>query len=402
MVRNRHEVFACGTCLAFLGTLEEQLDLLTGESTPATVGTEVASWKLPWQLPEEASRGQDEKQAMRSRPEKCRCGESFCSVDCLLGSVHKHLCVAELPEEGAEETPLFQFKVHALQNNELYMLGAKTLAKLAKRLEEDDGANVLVPLSGMVGEPWWEFVVPTEKEEAIADGDLASYRSRVKEEAVESLRLLRQALTGTSCVGPGVAALEKAGVLSVDFWGRLLGSFQTNNFGIVVDSPLKRYMHAVAKESLRKEPHKDVGASVDVLEKCGAQIVKRDEPEGEQACDTDCGPSLRDMLGDESTFAPPVDGIAVFPLMALVNHSCDPNAKVRFQCGADGARAELVALRPILRGEEVFHSYIDKNLPSGVRGKKLTDIYGFKCRCSRCSVGPASGLGNRPKRSRLK
>ena len=47
----------------------------------------------------------------------------------------------------------------------------------------------------------------------------------------------------------------------------------------------------------------------------------------------------------------PVDGIAIFPQIAMANHSCAPNTRVVF---GDSACAQLIATRDIESGEELL------------------------------------------------
>lgn len=72
-------------------------------------------------------------------------------------------------------------------------------------------------------------------------------------------------------------------------------------------------------------------------------------------------------------------GQGVYPHAALLNHSCHPNCLVRF---AGSTTMELVALRNIEAGEELWHSYVD--LVSATRQEQLQQLHGFTCQCTRC------------------
>ncbi|KIX96924.1 uncharacterized protein Z520_07038 [Fonsecaea multimorphosa CBS 102226] len=88
-------------------------------------------------------------------------------------------------------------------------------------------------------------------------------------------------------------------------------------------------------------------------------------------------------------------GSILHPKPALMNHSCDPNAFVRFDIPPTSSREEFPpygnisvhALRPIARGEEVTVSYIDTTLPFDNRQGELKARYFFTCSCSLCSRG---------------
>ncbi|KAM4702443.1 SET and MYND domain-containing protein 4 [Discoglossus pictus] len=74
---------------------------------------------------------------------------------------------------------------------------------------------------------------------------------------------------------------------------------------------------------------------------------------------------------------------AVFPVLSLLNHSCDPNTSVSFQ----GRYAMVKANQPIKSGEEVVHCYGPHKLRMGVeeRQRLLKAQYFFSCPCEACT-----------------
>ncbi|XP_063306007.1 SET and MYND domain-containing protein 4 isoform X3 [Pelobates fuscus] len=74
---------------------------------------------------------------------------------------------------------------------------------------------------------------------------------------------------------------------------------------------------------------------------------------------------------------------AVFPVLSLLNHSCNPNTSVSFQ----GRFVTVRASRPIQKGEEVAHCYgpHKSRLPIEERQKLLMAQYFFTCRCEACT-----------------
>ncbi|KAK4103136.1 hypothetical protein N658DRAFT_467657 [Parathielavia hyrcaniae] len=72
-------------------------------------------------------------------------------------------------------------------------------------------------------------------------------------------------------------------------------------------------------------------------------------------------------------------GIFLDAGLAMVNHSCVPNAFIGF----DKRTAVLRAERPIQEGGEITISYIDNTLPKAVRYEALK-LYHFRCNCPRC------------------
>ncbi|KAK7268209.1 hypothetical protein RIF29_20902 [Crotalaria pallida] len=77
-------------------------------------------------------------------------------------------------------------------------------------------------------------------------------------------------------------------------------------------------------------------------------------------------------------------GNAVYILLSLYNHDCDPNAHIIW---VDNANAKLKALRDIDEGEELRICYIDTSLDRHARQELLYQGFGFQCNCSRCLQG---------------
>ncbi|KAI0193199.1 hypothetical protein EV127DRAFT_479042 [Xylaria flabelliformis] len=73
-------------------------------------------------------------------------------------------------------------------------------------------------------------------------------------------------------------------------------------------------------------------------------------------------------------------GLFMNPALAMVNHSCIPNAFVQFV----GRKAVLHAYQEIGKDEEIEISYIDCNLHLSQRHEALKTRYHFTCRCPRC------------------
>ncbi|CAE7421038.1 SMYD3, partial [Symbiodinium pilosum] len=80
---------------------------------------------------------------------------------------------------------------------------------------------------------------------------------------------------------------------------------------------------------------------------------------------------------------------AVVPFtLALLNHSCNPNAKLVWK----GSQLVLSSLRSISEGEEIFVSYINEIDDVLSRRYFLLEQHGVKCVCSRCQAN-FSGVG---------
>jgi hypothetical protein len=82
---------------------------------------------------------------------------------------------------------------------------------------------------------------------------------------------------------------------------------------------------------------------------------------------------------------------AVYPLGALLNHSCKPNCILRYHYCKQGTNKhppilEIAACRDIKPGEELTHSYVELVQPIDIRRDRLRSSYGFHCECDRCTL----------------
>lgn len=93
-------------------------------------------------------------------------------------------------------------------------------------------------------------------------------------------------------------------------------------------------------------------------------------------------------------------GLALDPKAALLNHSCEPNAFVRFDVPATKVSStnctyrsiSVFTLRPVGKNEEITISYIDSTSPFEIRQQTLEERYHFLCKCEICILGPTTLL----------
>ena len=67
-----------------------------------------------------------------------------------------------------------------------------------------------------------------------------------------------------------------------------------------------------------------------------------------------------------------------------LNHSCDPN--ITYSVNKKGLVFQT--LKPILKNDELYISYINNNLPKKERQELLLTRYGFICKCTKCMNEP--------------
>ena len=66
---------------------------------------------------------------------------------------------------------------------------------------------------------------------------------------------------------------------------------------------------------------------------------------------------------DVENIFPPLDGTALFSMLCKINHSCEPNVRVKYVFTKEvGLTAFLVALKEIKVGSELLQSYIDETM----------------------------------------
>ncbi|KAM8846069.1 N-lysine methyltransferase SMYD2-B isoform 1-T1 [Synchiropus picturatus] len=73
-------------------------------------------------------------------------------------------------------------------------------------------------------------------------------------------------------------------------------------------------------------------------------------------------------------------GTAVYPDVALINHSCLPSVIITYK----GTCAEVRAVKDMEPGDEVLISYIDLLYPTDDRNNRLRESYYFSCDCPEC------------------
>ncbi|PKI82960.1 hypothetical protein MVES_003145 [Malassezia vespertilionis] len=103
--------------------------------------------------------------------------------------------------------------------------------------------------------------------------------------------------------------------------------------------------------------------------------------------------SLLSMIGAYTANAfmlsdPQLDpiGVSISPVAALCNHSCTPNAVVVFPSSSSSRTMQLVSLKPIRSGEQVWTSYVDLMDTYAHRQHMLQARYMFTCSCPLCTL----------------
>eukprot|EP00929_Paragymnodinium_shiwhaense_P074029 TRINITY_DN37857_c0_g1_i1.p1 TRINITY_DN37857_c0_g1~~TRINITY_DN37857_c0_g1_i1.p1 ORF type:complete len:507 (+),score=101.54 TRINITY_DN37857_c0_g1_i1:140-1522(+) len=347
---NNTGVLTCGHCGAWLGTLEDAAAVFVSSRSPGgKLGTR--SFHTP---------GGNLSPRLAGKLLQCKghCGVFYCGEDCRRSawfSQHMLLCTGcgegQAPEDLSEgqalhRGALMRFEQHAQACNEALVLAARIIACIICDWEMHGRTKeALRDAKALFGTfqspPWWDVVAL----KSASQREAAVERRTMEKELKRSLELLHVALL--PCHRGACAEL-----FDLEFYSRLVGMFECNNVGVEIDCPLLSVLELPVG-------HKDREQKLSALK-----------------------PELRSKL---EALLPQMQGHAfkgatLFQVVAAMNHSCEPNCRVKY----DGnAIATVVALREIQAGEELCISYIDEDAPFEERREQLSE-YGFDCACPRC------------------
>jgi SET domain len=332
-------------------------------------------------------------------PCRQKCGEVFCSKECEqdFWLCHEHLCTGPIDDENH---PLLQWKRHAIENNEIFLLVGDVVASIVAHPDLMDTFHDFSMI------PWWNvatlsFANSSDSTEAL------ELSSQCKNLCEESSKLLNDVLK--------LKGVERDFVTPL-FIGQVIGAFEQNSMGIRARHPLCRDI--LSMKALRYHQHDDVvsclgkagflGCDDDDMSleeetatetsMSGMQVAPIDECDTSERKDSyamspdDVAEILASLNIDEHSgeddldaIFSPLDGTAMYNLICKMNHSCCPNVVVVYRSLEWGEPlvAQCIAQHDIDEGEELCISYIDANQPFSVRSFELLN-YGFACNCTKC------------------
>ena len=112
-------------------------------------------------------------------------------------------------------------------------------------------------------------------------------------------------------------------------------------------------------------------------------IPAEDESQREEIVNLLCLLSCNKFIVSDNNKMEPI-GVGLYPAAALINHSCDPNCVIAYDCDRTGARCLVRAIKDIPPGEELTISYIEVNQTVQARRASLQETFFFDCRCPSC------------------
>ena len=237
---------------------------------------------------------------------------------------------------GPRAASLARFEAHARATNEVFLLAAQAVAHILLSLRR--GVALEAAMAPFDAPPWWDAVA--------FDGspsDEPSFRLQLRQLATDSWRLLVATLGADA--PPGCALF-----VDVALYGVILGAFERRNCAVLVSSPVENYFLAV--DDLDDGPQKEAVTAVT-------------QP-------------VLDALDD--AYATPCEGIGLFPLQAMLNHSCEPNVSLqKGEDDEDDGRVVATVAAPVAAGTELCNAYIDVELRSRRGGASSASTASSAC-----------------------
>ena len=408
-VGNVHEgVLVCHYCMAFCGSPGQALRVAADPTELEGIVTSDPS-----------SDQRDGDHALI--PCRYRCGQVYCSLECQEDDWkwggHKELCTGCVDDP---EHPIVQFRHHAIQSNEIFLLIAKWLARIHNQkvpYNEDDSAPNLHPLIDFTMNLWWDITQLSFADSPTDSAERVSLDQSCRTLCDESHAFLEAAwpehMDSKWLTPTGIA--------------RLIGSLEQNCIGvrrkhalrqnIMEDKELRHEYHLQIVKCLDKsgmigedestchdegceEDAKSEASEPSEMENMDLQGPLESESEEKQIDDLMYSPDeIAEFLSnlshplnvgsddDWDEIFPPLDGTAHFSFTEKMNHSCEPNSVVLYKSRGWGRNHPLVAycvaLKDIEADEELTIAYIDTDESYESRKKALVN-YGFECSCPRC------------------
>eukprot|EP00927_Polykrikos_kofoidii_P013976 TRINITY_DN16096_c0_g1_i1.p1 TRINITY_DN16096_c0_g1~~TRINITY_DN16096_c0_g1_i1.p1 ORF type:complete len:511 (-),score=100.59 TRINITY_DN16096_c0_g1_i1:65-1489(-) len=299
------------------------------------------------------------------------CGAFFCSEACrdrqLVAGHHRVIC-GDLPHERRNGWQVFVH--HARDHHETFLLAAFLVAQVACDVLHGGCAaeDAVARYTHFFAQPWPERLPP--------DAPGRPSWVTLRWDVLEASRQLLLAILD-QVVPAGVLDL-----LSPDGYARIVGMLDLVCYDLTTPNPLDKPLSerlTVLPIQVRTDVRR-IGLLWMRSQRASQEAEKPTAPEESDEED------LRDVGRRVATLPllPRFDGFGLSPTVALMNHSCAPNAEV----GGDGSPTELVvkAVQDIRPGEEILICYCDDQAPIAGRQRLLWREYGFMCACSLCEA----------------
>lgn len=320
---NAHQgALVCRCCRCFVGGPDLALQVASRNLKREDV------WDFYNQNEEDLTKDNENYKMVQCRN---KCGELYCSSECEENMWnccgHDLLCTGFIPEQYDEEVlhPLLQFKVHACQNNEIFLMVADLVAA-AVSLHRQNIANQMVntdihqtsssfleefmePYLDFTLEPWWKVVTGPMLDDPMKMAECVSINKTMRELCKISSELLMKGILSIersnelfkrSLLQAVQDCNEKIGMFSEEFFGKIIGSFEQNAMGIRARHPLCRDI--LEDRELRRRRHEQLVKCIEIAGMIGGNCCD-DEGEDHNDIDTDTK-SLTEEEEIENDYSP--------------------------------------------------------------------------------------------------
>eukprot|EP00927_Polykrikos_kofoidii_P010478 TRINITY_DN14419_c0_g1_i2.p1 TRINITY_DN14419_c0_g1~~TRINITY_DN14419_c0_g1_i2.p1 ORF type:complete len:528 (-),score=111.41 TRINITY_DN14419_c0_g1_i2:79-1623(-) len=324
------------------------------------------------------------------------CSAVFCSIACrdkqMKSGHHRLTCGDASPLQRAAWKA---FRLHSGSYTESFELAGIVIAQAVAETTYSNMCpeQAMRRYTGFYAQPWQELLREGE--------DRAEWVERRLDTLRTSLELL------TDAIGEATEAAGLGALLTEDSYARAVGMIDLTSKDMERPHP----RDAGLKSAVGKLPLKaqiafgkvSIGwmrtrsAAEDAQEAIGPDSPEISEDEdGEDDAEAEeseeAVPELQDTVDLVSLskrvaklpMLPSFEGFGLVDIVALTNHSCDPNVDVVPMVYT--AEVAAIAMRDIAEGEEVLMSYVDEGQSRKARQHHLLGSYGFRCRCTKCEA----------------
>ena len=231
-------------------------------------------------------------------------------------------------------------------------------------------SEVLTSLRDCVSGDWAAMVdVPEEVDE----DEIEDFRDAMREKISEGHALFAAAIKASDLASRADPSAVHE-LLDPGLFAHVVGALHLNSFRCdIEDDPVLGILEAVAAA-----PEEHRSGLIAALTPALHGIVEMGDDESNTSEDELTPDALLERAIEA---APTLCGTGLYPQLRFCNHSCEPNAEVRF---CESAVGELVAMEDIAVGTELLISYCESDdLAVEERAIELQG-YGIVCDCPRC------------------
>lgn len=318
-----HGIITCNYCNAFIGNPNTSISCLSGNLSRQTLLQNLNNTTID-------TNDDDDNNRIKLISCSNNCGVFYCSNECKQNDTiyhgHNMLCTGNIKDGEEDIHPLYEFKVHACQNNEIFLIIGHIItsiisqyahynialnkknndnnsSKTATTTDDDDNndnsilQNIIKPYLEFCWKPWWEIM---------DDEETSNSCLRLCE---ESSALLKDTLlyysqnyisTTTTTTTPEAeddnnniiiqqAISDCLFLCTSEYFGRIIGSFELNSVGVRRSQPYLLWEYMTSNIDFQKRK------CIDIL-----SLLEQQRSAVDECCDTDDDTNDDDEHDDEN------------------------------------------------------------------------------------------------------